>query len=236
MRPMRGKRSLVALVFPTLAMAMSNWRNCPDTNEVGLTTTVLAFAIAPGPHTFTAKAVCRGASSINEVANSTLDMHAGRGSAQGHITGVRYLDEKQATYELVLEFAMPAESRASVSRLEGFLGGAWSTASRLCIEISNSSLFETASLAQNYGSTPCSDGSSCPSHNTCCPNQWGSMGCCDEPDAHCCSDNVHCCPSNSYCTGSPNWCADAVTNEVTPARIHQAPYVGVVAYINHTNQ
>lgn len=40
----------------------------------------------------------------------------------------------------------------------------------------------------------CGDGSSCPSSNTCCKTGTGGYGCCNTPDATCCSDHIHCCP------------------------------------------
>ena len=48
---------------------------------------------------------------------------------------------------------------------------------------------------------PGSDGSSCPSGNTCCYDGPIHPGyrCCPHPNAHCCSDYTHCCSQNTTC-------------------------------------
>ena len=55
----------------------------------------------------------------------------------------------------------------------------------------------TAKAPQNI---VCPDGhSQCPSGNTCCLHQSGVYGCCNLPDASCCSDDQHCCALGYSC-------------------------------------
>ncbi|XP_066531021.1 granulin 1 [Hoplias malabaricus] len=44
----------------------------------------------------------------------------------------------------------------------------------------------------------CPDGKHCDDNNTCCPTDTG-YGCCNYPNAVCCSDKVHCCPQDYVC-------------------------------------
>lgn len=68
----------------------------------------------------------------------------------------------------------------------------------------------------------CSDGSSCPSGNTCCKTGTGGYGCCSTPDATCCSDHIHCCPpdypicdmSHSQCKASSSLTAIPMMSKV----------------------
>lgn len=39
----------------------------------------------------------------------------------------------------------------------------------------------------------------CPSGHTCCKMTDGAYGCCQYPNATCCSDNQHCCPQGNTC-------------------------------------
>ena len=47
----------------------------------------------------------------------------------------------------------------------------------------------------------CSDGTTCPSSDTCCKTGATSFGCCPRVAAVCCSDLKHCCPSGFECKG-----------------------------------
>ncbi len=53
----------------------------------------------------------------------------------------------------------------------------------------------------------CKDGvTQCPDHTTCCLLSPGGYGCCDYPNARCCSDKTHCCPQGYDCTEGTNKC------------------------------
>ncbi|KAG5441482.1 hypothetical protein CSKR_109810 [Clonorchis sinensis] len=58
----------------------------------------------------------------------------------------------------------------------------------------------------------------CPDNSTCCSLSSDSWGCCDLPNAVCCTDGLHCCPHGTRCNAQKGECDPVeqvpLTNEV----------------------
>ena len=64
-----------------------------------------------------------------------------------------------------------------------------------------------------YANCDCkSQGSACPSSQTCC-DVVGGVGCCPYKAATCCADKLHCCPSGYQCDVTAGTCAKSSNNE-----------------------
>lgn len=65
----------------------------------------------------------------------------------------------------------------------------------------------------------------CPDGNTCCKRTSGGYGCCNLPNAVCCSDGVHCCPQGRKCDLSSRTCTLGTTPALSTAfvKLDSAP-------------
>ena len=61
--------------------------------------------------------------------------------------------------------------------------------------------FEITMALKDDPNTTCSDGSSCPGDDTCCPIGGGLFGCCGFSNAVCCDE--YCCPAGYTCDVAP---------------------------------
>ena len=54
----------------------------------------------------------------------------------------------------------------------------------------------------NAQAVNCTDGSMCPTGDTCCPVGSNKYGCCPKANAVCCADQKHCCPEGYSCVST----------------------------------
>ncbi|VDP96272.1 unnamed protein product [Trichobilharzia regenti] len=57
----------------------------------------------------------------------------------------------------------------------------------------------------------------CSENTTCCPMAHEKWGCCQHPNAICCSDGKHCCPQGSVCDVTHQICKPLNTHQILEA-------------------